>query len=346
MIGSRVIFMAGLILPALAGCGRRGDLRAPQRGVPAPPELQARQAGDELRLRVTHHGLREDGKPVSGPETALIELTAGAFHRVETVTVENHGAGLRLPLPPGAEATTVTARWRDGRGRISSPSPAVIFSAKPQPEAIARFTAESRKEGLQLSFSLAPGAQPRELRLYEETPAGETLLAAPAISATGWPLGAGRDGETRHLRLRALYQASPVIESAGLALDAVWDDHFPPPPPENVQAFPGAAGIELYFPAPQDPDAVTAVLERRQDAGAFAEIARFPAAEGHYLDSGAPPGVALEYRLRFADGARTPNLSTPVTVSGRRPLASSAGESVPSSTPLSAPSPPPTRGTP
>lgn len=325
-----------LFLP-LAGCGRRGDLLAPQRGVPAPPELQARQAGDELRLRVVHRGLREDGKPVSGPETALIELSAGAFHRIESVPAENHGAELRLPLPPGAEATTVTARWRDGRGRTSSPSPAVIFSAKPQPEVIARFTAESRKEGLQLNFALAPGAQPRELRLYEETPAGDTLLAAPAISATRWPLGAGRDGEVRHLRLRALYQASPVIESAGLALDAVWDDHFPPPPPESLQAFPGAAGIELYFSAPQDPDAVTAVLDRRQDAGAFVEIARFPAAEGHYLDGSAPPGVALEYRLRFADGARVPNLSPPVTAGGRRPQLPAAGESVPSSAPPGGP---------
>ena len=322
------VFLIALLAP-LAGCGRRGDLLAPQRGVPAPPELQARQAGDELRLRVVHRGLREDGKPVSGPETALIELSAGAFHRSESVPASDHGAELRLPLPPGAEATTVTARWRDGRGRVSSPSPAVIFSAKPQPEAVARFSAEARKEGLQLSFALAPGAQPRELRLYEETPAGETLLAAPAISATGWPLGAGRDGEVRHLRLRALYQASPVIESAGLALDAVWDDHFPPPPPENLQAFPGAAGIELYFPAPQDPDALTAVLERRQEAGAFAEIARFPAAEGHYLDGSAPPGVALEYRLRFADAARTPNLSTPVTASGRRPIATPTADSAP-----------------
>ena len=312
-----------LFLP-LAGCGRRGDLLAPRRGVPAPPELQARQVGAELRLRVVHRGLREDGKPVSGAETAVIELSAGAFHRLESVPAAKHGAELRLPLPPGTEALTVSARWRDGRGRTSSPSPAVIFSAKPQPEVIARFSAEARKEGLQLSFALAPDAQPRELRLYEDTPEGEILLAAPAISATRWQLSAARDGETRHLRLRALYQASPVIESAGLALDAVWDDHFPPPPPENVQAFPGAAGIELYFPAPQDPDAVTAVLDRRQEMGAFAELARFPAAEGHYLDRSAPPGVALDYRLRFADGARIPNLSAAVTASGRRPAPSAA----------------------
>ncbi len=304
--------LAGLVIIVSSGCGRRGDLLPPLRSLPERPVLEASRVGDELRIVITHSGNREDGKPVSTPESARLLLTAGALQKSETIPVlEEHRAETRMVIPPGTAQLTLAARWQDGRGRLSDPSAPVIFRLPPLTEAVTAFTAVQDEKGVRLDFT-AGGAPFKGLQLFRLEGAGETLIAPLGADVRSYHVPVYKDGEKLVLALRAVIETAPPVLTAGRQVALTWDDRFPPAPPLSVQVFPGDKGVEIYFQPPDD-TAAMAVIERQAAGGSFAPVARFAAREGHFLDSHAPPETALNYRLCFEDQARAPNRSGCVT---------------------------------
>lgn len=305
--------LAGLAFIVSSGCGRRGDLLPPQRSVPERPVLQASRMGDELRIVITHSGNREDGKPVSAPESAQLLLTAGALQKSETVPVlEEHRAETRMVIPPDTKQLNLAARWQDGRGRLSDPSDAIVFRLPPLTEAVTAFTAAQDEKGVRLDFT-AGGAPFKGLQLFRLEGAAETLIAPLGADVRSYHLPVNKDGEKLVLALRAVIETAPPVLTAGRQVAITWDDKFPPAPPLSVQVFPGDKGVELYFQPPVDDPSAMAVIERQAPGGSFAPVARFAAKEGHFLDRHAPPETALTYRLCFEDQARAPNRSGCVT---------------------------------
>jgi hypothetical protein len=304
--------LAGLAVLLSSGCGRRGDLLPPLRSLPERPVLEASRVGDELRIVVTQSGNREDGKPVAAPESARLLLTAGALQKIEDVPAAGeHRAETRMVIPPGAAQLTLSARWQDGRGRLSDSSAATVFRLPPLTEAVTAFTAAPDQTGVRLEFA-AGGAPLKGLQLFRIDGATETLIAPLGADVHSYHLPVKKDGELLVLALRSVIETAPVVMTAGKQLQITWADTFPPSAPLSVQVFPGDKGVEVYFQPPDDPDAV-AIIERQAGQGSFAPAARFAAKEGHFLDSHAPAEIPLTYRLCFEDQARSPNRSACVT---------------------------------
>jgi hypothetical protein len=330
------ILLSGL--PALAGCGMPGAPQPPSLNLPVPvSNLTAVRTGDQVALVWKMPVRTTDKVLLKGPITTRVcrnQKSTGPCNLATT-----------LQFAPGAEASftdTLPPALATGsprplnyfvelvnrKSRSVGLSNAAEILAGQAPAAVAALTAEIRKDGVLLGWSLASSeSQPTAIRLVR------TLLNPPAKKPSQGPLAAPPEPIVRNLLVdsdasgRALdtdirfgesyeYRAQRVIhvnengksfELAGplstpVHVDA--KDIFPPAVPQGLAAVATAGddgsppAIDLSWQPDTDPDLAGYIVYRRENAGEWQRISPAqPVIGPGFHDANVQPGHSYMYAV-------------------------------------------------
>lgn len=337
----------GLVVLALAACGRKGppvapELRAPQRIVDL--EAVVREAAIELSwtppsrrvdktpirdLSLTTRIFRVEDSGAGEPKTAILAKGVIAGYR-EIASL--HGDD---PTPAVArgnhlvftdrQALELRRRYTyvvvvgDSQGRIGPPSPRVSLTYVPAGEPPADLVAEAGDREARLTWRpparLIDGSVPAVLFTYE-------VLRAPSADAelkpvTPVPIGElvltdrGLDNDhTYYYAVRAVQVVSnSVVYSAPSPRVAVTPrDVTPPSPPANLVAIPSAATVRLAWSASPERDVAVYIVYRATAGGAFERVGSTRPPTVTFVDRDVPSGT-YRYVVTAQDAGARPNES-------------------------------------
>jgi len=327
--------LAGLVLLALAGCGKKGDPLPPPRAVPAAvSDLALRQRGDRVLLEFGHPRTTVAGLPLPVIESVtLVELErpapaagqplvvappelAGARTVAELAGAELAAAvvgdrvrievALPQPLPEPAVARAYAVRTKALDGVHSAFSNVAVLVPRPAPEAPGELEARPRKEGIEVRWQAVEGAAAGYalLRRAADRPGWGAPLALVEAGVTHWLDTGARYGERYVYTVLALAARAPDIESAPRAEREVdYQDRFAPAPPPALRALALPGQVRLLWEASPDADVAGYRLERAQAAGEFAAVGEGLLTSLEHADGGLAAETVFRYRVVAVDGA-------------------------------------------
>ena len=349
----RVLILV-LLVGGVAGCGKKGPPRPPLPSFPAEPAAgQGRQVGDMLEVMLTLPVQRRDGreirdfrgmkiyrrvarvpeegaapvavsrspaareqdpvKVVSGPELSDL-VPGGTFWLRETVA-----SALGDPDPSARYRLTYTARYLLKGGGWSPPTrPVTLLSGAevPPPEGLRAVTLN---EGIEVSWTVAGDGL--ATAIYRRDPGGEfpfqpmSVVPPGQVSFTDPTVATGR---TYLYGVRASWQDEPGAPMSAMAgpVTILMEDHFPPAPPEGLQALARPGGVDLFWLAGHEVDLAGYRVWRRLPAGDWMLLTPVPIAGTSFSDEDVRPGEQVEYGVSAVDQNEPPNESprgAPVT---------------------------------
>ncbi len=341
---------AGLAMAALAlaGCGKKGPIVAPERRLPASAaEMSAtvedraivvkwanpRNRVDNTRLRdlAVVRLFRREEAPGAEPKPAMRsgDRVVG-YQQIAQIALD-------AAPPPGVQlaggAVTVTddkglsfgrryvyvATAEDGSGRTSAPSPptGVTFLAAPTPPPGLSVQAGDRQTRLrwEAPATLIDGAPVSgELRYIVLRAAGEGGLAplTPAPIATTTYTDTGLENELSYryaVKSVRVDPAGTAIGPASAAVAAIPVDTTPPSAPTRLVAIPATGGVRLAWnPSPEE-DVAQYAIYRGEGTGALTRIATTQAIATLYTDRDVQSGRTYRYAVTALDRAKQANES-------------------------------------
>lgn len=344
------VMAAGLAMAVLAlvGCGKKGNIVAPERRLPLPPsEMRAsvedrtivvrwvnpRNRVDNSRLRdlALMRLFRREEAPGAPPKPAMLsgDRVVGYEEIVRIALDAAPPAGVQM----GGGAVTVTdakglsvgrsyvyvATAEDATGRSSSPSPplAVTFIAAPAPPpGLAAQAGDTqvrlRWEAPRTFIDGTPAGG--ELRYVVLRGAGDGALApvTPAPVAATTYTDTGLENETTYryaVQAVRVDTAGNATGPASAAVAATPVDTTPPSAPTRLIAIPATGGVRLAWnPSPED-DVTQYAVYRAEGAGPFTRIATTQPITTIYTDRDVQSGRIYRYAVTALDRARKPNES-------------------------------------
>lgn len=344
------VMAAGIAMAvlALAGCGKKGPIVAPERRLPLPPaEMRAsiedraivvqwanpRNRVDNTRLRdlALLRLFKREEAPDAEPKPAMlsgdrvvgyVEVARIALDATPPVGVQMGGGAVTVTDEKGlsfGRKYVYVATAEDATGRSSAPSPpvAVTFIAAPVPPP--GLSAQAGDRGARLRWN-APTTfidgtpATGELRYLVLRGAGEGALApitAAPIAATSYT-DAGLENETAYryaVKGVRVDTAGNAVGPASAAVVVTPVDTTPPSAPTRLIAIPATGGVRLAWnPSPEDDVAQYAVY-RSEGAGPLTRIATVQAITTIYTDRDVQSGRTYRYAVTALDRARQPNES-------------------------------------
>jgi hypothetical protein len=338
----------------LAGCGKKGPPRPPLPPFPveAPP-AQARQVGDMVELMFSLPAQRRDGRdiesfrgmkifrrvervpeegapPVSPspqppvkdrePVKTLTDLEledlvpGGTFWLRETVA---HALG--DDVPDARYRLTYTVRYLLKGGGWSPPTRPVTLLSGAKVPAPGDLRAVTLNEGIQVAWTSAGDGL--ATAVYRRDPGGEfpfqpmNVVPPGQVTFTDPTVALGR---TYIYGARATWQNEPGAPMSDMAgpVEVLMEDHFPPAPPEDLQALVRPGGVDLFWLPGSELDLAGYRVWRRLPAGDWMLLTPDPVSGSSYTDEDVRPGEAVAYGVSAVDRSEPPNESprgAPVT---------------------------------
>lgn len=336
-----------LVLLPLAACGKKGDPMPPPRTMPqAITDLAVSQRGFEVVLEMTHprttvSGLAlsplteatvyearrpapEEGAPPPIDPRELVALarpvaTLAGPELSGAISGDRLTARLRLeePLAATKEARYYAVRTVATAGEASPWSNVVVLVPRQPPAPPESLRVTARKEGIDLAWSLAAGAEaPIGFHVYrrnaQTTGWGQPISTLPA-DAAGHLDATARYGERYIYTVRAIASAQPLIESAPAGEREIdYQDRFAPAPPANLRALGGDGEARLLWEASADADVAGYVVFREDPGQEFRRVTAEPVAGTEFVDRGLGSKFLFRYKVAAID--RSGNLGEPSAV--------------------------------
>ncbi len=343
-----------LLVVPLAGCGKKGPPRPPLPPYPvAAQAAQARQAGDMVELMFHLPAQRRDGRDIedfrgmkifrqvaqvseegaepvptsrrppvreqepvkilTGPELADL-VPGGTFWLRESVAgaLGEHDPHARYRL-------TYTARYLlKGSGWSPPTRPITLLSGARVP-APSDLRAATRNDGVALAWTSAGDGL--VTAIYRRDPGGafpfQPMNVAPPgqESFTDPTVAVGR---TYIYGVRATWQNEPGAPMSDMdaQVEILMEDHFPPAPPEDLQALVRPGGVDLFWLAGSEMDLAGYRVWRLLPEGQWTLLTPDPVSGTSYTDEETWPGQLVTYGVSAVDGSEPPNESprgAPVT---------------------------------
>ncbi len=333
---------------ALAGCGKKGPIVAPERRLPASAAEMSTTVEDRVivvkwdnpRNRVDNTRLRDlavvrlfrrEEAPGAEPKPAMLsgDRVVG-YEQIAQIALD-------AAPPPGVQlagrTVTVTddkglsfgrryvyvATAEDGSGRTSAPSPptGVTFLAAPAPPP--GLSAQAGDRGAQLRWE-APATfidgtpVSGELRYIVLRAAGEGGLApltpAPIAATTYTDTGLENELSYRYaVKGVRVDPAGTAIGPASVAVAATPVDTTPPSAPTRLVAIPATGGVRLAWnPSPEE-DVTQYAIYRGEGTGVLTRIATTQAIATIYTDREVQSGRTYRYAVTALDRAKQANES-------------------------------------
>ena len=333
---------------ALAACGKKGAIVAPERRIPQPPMDMRATVDDRVivvrfvapRSRVDNSRLRDltlmrlfrREEPPEGALKPAMRSGERVVGYVEIARIE-----LAAPLPPNVQLSdgavvvkdekglsfgkryAYAATAEDMNGRISAPSAplAVIFLAAPAPPPGLVAQAGDKQVSLRWDAptTLIDGAAASgELRYIVLRGAGEGGLApiTPApIAATTYTDTAVENETTYRYAVKGVRE-EPAGSASGPPSEAVAATPInttPPSAPTRLVAIPAAGSVRLAWNASPDADVVQYAIYRAEGTGPFTRLATGPALTTIYTDRDVQSGRSYRYAVTGLSRAKHQNES-------------------------------------
>ncbi len=333
---------------ALAGCGKKGPIVAPERRLPASAAEMSTTVEDRVivvkwdnpRNRVDNTRLRDlavvrlfrrEETPGAEPKPAMLsgDRVVG-YEQIAQIALD-------ATPPPGVQlagrTVTVTddkglsfgrryvyvATAEDGSGRTSAPSPptGVTFLAAPTPPPGLSVQAGDRQARLrwEAPATFIDGTPVSgELRYIVLRAAGEGGLApltpAPIAATTYTDTGLENEITYRYaVKGVRVDPAGTAIGPASVAVAATPVDTTPPSAPTRLVAIPATGGVRLAWnPSPEE-DVVQYAIYRGEGTGALTRIATTQAIATIYTDRDVQSGRTYRYAVTALDRAKQANES-------------------------------------
>jgi len=339
---------AALVALALPACGRKGTPVAPERRVPQPvSDLRGtvRESGIELAWSVPQR--RADNTRLIDPGVArvfraedtgqgepraalLVNDRVPGYTEIATVRLADPPSPLvrggrvsvtdRRNLTQGRRYTYVVVT-ADGQGRTSAPSPRVMVTFVPAPEAPADFRVEPGDREARLSWQrparLTDGSAVSGPLVYEilRAPSADaplvpiTRTAPDATTATDRGL---ENDRTYHYAVRAIRrEGGTAIEGEATASAAVTPaDVTPPSPPTELVAIPSEGAVRLSWSPSPEPDVAGYVVYRAGGSAPLQRVGAVRAPGTTFTDREVPPGT-YRYAVTAQDASARANESRP-----------------------------------
>jgi len=341
-------FAAALVVLALPACGRKGAPVAPERRVPQPvSDLRGtvRENGIELAWSVPQR--RADNTRLIDPGVArvfraedagqgepraalLVDDRVPGYTEIATVRLADPPSPLvrggrvsvtdRRSLTQGRRYTYVVVT-ADAQGRTSAPSPRVMVTFVPAPEAPADFRVEPGDREARLSWQrparLTDGSAVSGPLVYEilRAPSADaplvpiTRTAPDATAATDRGL---ENDRTYHYAVRAIRQeGGTAIEGEVTASVAVTPaDVTPPSPPTELVAIPSEGTVRLSWSPSPEPDVAGYVVYRARGSAPLQRVGAVRAPGTTFTDRDVPSGT-YRYAVTAQDASARANESRP-----------------------------------
>jgi len=337
-----------MALLALVGCGKKGNIVAPERRLPLPPgEMRAsvedrtivvrwvnpRNRADNSRLRdlALMRLFRREEAPGAPPKPAMLsgDRVVG-YEEIARIALD-------ATPPPGVQMAGGTVTVTDAKGltlgrryvyvataedateRSSMPSQPLGITFIAAPAAPPGLSAQAGDKQVRLRWE-APGTlidgspAPGELRYVVLRGAGDGALApltpAPITAATYTDTGLENEAAYRYaVQAVRVDPAGNATGPASAAVSATPVDTTPPSAPTRLVAIPATGGVRLAWnPSPEDDVAQYAVY-RAEGSGPFTQLATTQPITTIYTDRDVQSGRSYRYAVTALDRARKPNES-------------------------------------
>lgn len=337
----------GLVLLALAACGRKGppvapEVRAPRAVVDlagavhasaieiswTPPDHRV----DKTRLRdpeLTTRIFRVEDDGSGDPKTAmLVGGRIAGYAEVASLRGDQPSPAVargrqlvftdRQGLAYGHRYTYVVLA-ADSQGRVAPPSARVSVTHVPAAEPPTDLVAVAGERQARLTWQpparLIDGSAPTAPLAYEvlRAPSADAELALLTRAPVAEPTLTDRnlDNErTYHYAVRAVQTVSGTTAySAPSPRVAVTPrDMTPPTPPTNLVAIPSAAAVRLTWSASPESDVAAYIVYRAAGAGAFERVGSTRPPIATFVDRDVARGT-YRYVVTAQDSASQPNES-------------------------------------
>jgi hypothetical protein len=335
-----VLVLLSLVAGSIA-CGKKGDPRVPEPRGPHPPiGVEARQAGDEIRVAFTvpsPRGNLPNQEPVRG-EVIRVDYAAGtaappdpdAFRRRGELVASFEGdplePGSRIvltdstlaDLPDGAVGRTFRygVRVLDRRGRSS---PLVVAMDLVPVTALlppSGLRGEATADGIRLAWEPPPGEGPFQYHVYRTTEGGsfgERPIHGQPLDGADYLDDAVTTGSVYLYHVTHVLGAKPPFRestpSDTLRLKA--EDRFPPARPTGLIAVQEGTAVRLLWDPNTEPDLAGYRVWRAAEGGAWEQVGDDPVVQALWLDRGPHAPDRIRYRVTAVDRASPPNESEP-----------------------------------
>jgi hypothetical protein len=309
-----LLSLAVVVMLAAVACGKRADPLAPYVKTPQPPaSLEVAQIGDVMEVRVVAPRTTTENRPLpvielewlEAPFTGPIGKDAKVLEREEVAPGELRVK--RMPIP--AAPLRITVRASSGKA-VSALAAPVAFAPMPVPSPPTGLQATVRPDGVLLTWTNPPGAEPWPTPSPSPSPSPSPTASESPSPSTEKPAEA--DAEPAAKPSPAPESPAPVV--APVPAVPLPGQEAPPPaaagkpdaPPGTPPAAPGAppavappGASPLPAPAPTPPPLPPTGIRIFRTDGA-PRPAHEPLQANTWLDTSVKPGDTPCYAISYA----------------------------------------------
>ena len=328
-----------LLSGVLTGCGKKGDPLPPVRAIPAAiQDLAIRQQGGSLYLEMAYPKVTLSGEALPGidkieilelrrPAPAVgfeVEVQPREFAGAAQTYLELGGEPLKastfgdrlsvrleltdLPEEP-TEARIFGTRVTATNGEASGISNLAAIVPRQPPEPPGGLTLLPGPEGIEVRWQPVKAADPEEpgiegFHIYRRDARNRNYGARTGAAdpdADHYLDRSARFGQRYIYTVTSVVHKQPLIESGlGGEAEVLYQDRFPPAPPEGVVALTEAERVRLRWDTSGDADVVGYNIYRK-GLNDFVRLNRQPQKEREYVDDRVRTGRTYIYRVTAVD---------------------------------------------